>query len=68
MTEFQITLWIMSAGFGLNFRLLLIIWNSLSKLDEKVTDIDRRLCRLEGAFSAKECCMIKDDSKLKKAE
>jgi len=68
MTEFQITLWIMSAGFGLNFGLLLIIWNSLSKLDEKVTDIDRRLCRLEGAFSAKECCMIKDDSKLKKAE
>lgn len=30
------------------------------KLDEKVTDIDRRLCRLEGAFASKDCCMIKD--------
>ncbi len=24
----------------------------IDKLDEKVTDIDRHLCRLEGAFSA----------------
>ena len=40
----------------------------IDKLDEKVTDIDRRICRLEGAFSAKECCMIKEDQSLKKAE
>jgi len=40
----------------------------IDKLDEKVTDIDRRICRLEGAFSAKECCMIKNDQDLKKAE
>lgn len=38
------------------------------KLEEKVTDIDRILCRLEGAFSSKDCCMIKDDRKLSKAE
>ena len=29
-------------------------------LQETVTDIDRRLCRLEGAFASKDCCMIKD--------
>lgn len=40
----------------------------IDKLDEKVTDIDRRLCRLEGAFSSKDCCMIKDDRQMKKAE
>ncbi len=40
----------------------------IDKLDEKVTDIDRRLCRLEGAFSAKDCCAIKDDRHLRKAE
>jgi hypothetical protein len=38
------------------------------KLEEKVTDIDRRLCRLEGAFSNKECCMIKDERHLRKVE
>jgi hypothetical protein len=37
-------------------------------LDEKITDIDRRLCRLEGAFASKDCCMIKDSSQVKKAE
>jgi len=40
----------------------------LEKMDEKLLDLDRRLCRLEGAFSSKDCCMIKDDSRLKKAE
>lgn len=37
-------------------------------LNSKVEDIDRRLCRIEGALSAKDCCMLKDESKLKKAE
>lgn len=32
----------------------------LDKIQETITDIDRRLCRLEGAFASKECCMIKD--------
>jgi len=40
----------------------------IDKLDEKVTDIDRRLCRLEGAFASKDCCMIKDERPMKKAE
>ena len=40
----------------------------IGKLDEKVTDVDRRLCRLEGAFSSKDCCMIKDDRQIRKAE
>lgn len=77
--------WVLATGFGLNFTLLLIVWNAINrridnlenslnkridKLDEKVTDIDRRLCRLEGAFSSKECCMIKDhrSENLKHAE
>lgn len=38
----------------------------LGKLNETVTDIDRRLCRLEGAFSSKDCCMIKDSSQMRK--
>jgi predicted nuclease with TOPRIM domain len=38
------------------------------RLQETVTDIDRRLCRLEGAFTAKDCCMIKDHKHIEKVE
>lgn len=79
MEKLDLILWIMSAGFSINFGLFLLMWNHFNnrfdkidnrfdKLEEKVTDIDRRLCRLEGAFSSKDCCMIKDDRNIKKAE
>jgi len=52
--------------------IMLLLWNQLNgrldKLEEKITDIDRRLCRLEGAFSAKECCMLQHQHEQKKAE
>lgn len=38
------------------------------KIESKIEDMDRRLCRLEGAFSNKDCCMIKDDRLKQKAE
>jgi hypothetical protein len=47
----------------------------LNKIDEKieklceiVTDIDRRVCRIEGALSNKDCCVLKDDRSKQKAE
>jgi iron-sulfur cluster repair protein YtfE (RIC family) len=42
--------------------------NKIDKMQDTITDIDRRLCRLEGAFASKDCCMIKDSSQMKKAE
>lgn len=29
--------------------------NKVDKIGDKLDNVDRRLCRLEGAFSAKEC-------------
>lgn len=67
MEKIDILLWAVGGGFSLNFALLGVVWRSLNakidavdvrlssrmdKLDEKATDIDRRLCRLEGAFSS----------------
>jgi len=40
----------------------------LDKIQETITDIDRRLCRLEGAFQSKECCLLKSDTQHKAAE
>ncbi len=62
---------VLITGFGLQFSLLYIVWGSLTtrieNLAEEVKDIDRRLCRIEGALSSKDCCMLKDE-RMKKAE
>lgn len=60
----------------INLIALAIVWWNIKnymdkrfdKLDEKITDIDRRLCRVEGAMTSKDCCMLKDDGKMKRAE
>jgi len=66
MEKIDLILWILGGGFGL----MIVMWNTLNsrleKIDEKLTDVDRLLCRLEGAFASKDCCMIKDD-RVKKA-
>lgn len=40
----------------------------MDKMQETLTDVDRRLCRLEGAFQSKDCCLLKSDSQHKTAE
>lgn len=40
----------------------------IEKLDDKVADIDKRLFSVERMMHMKECCVIKDDSHLRKAE
>jgi hypothetical protein len=66
MEKIDLVLYLIGGGFSL----MLVMWHSLNsridKLDEKLTDVDRRLCRLEGAFSSKDCCMIKDDRQINK--
>ena len=79
MDKLDLIFWAMGGGFSVMFALMILMWNSLNKrmdsiecrlekLDEKITDIDRRLCRLEGAFSSKECCAITIERSQKKAE
>jgi len=52
----EIILWVMGGGFTVVLVLMKTMFSTLrvdiQKLDEKITDIDRRLCRLEGAFSS----------------
>jgi hypothetical protein len=46
-----ILFWIMTKG----------IRNDIKSIKSDVQDLDRRLCRIEGAISSKDCCMLKDD-------
>jgi len=69
MNQLDILTTLIVLGFGFQFALMRMMWVSINnrfdkmdgrmdKTDEKITDIDRRLCRLEGAFSSKECCIL----------
>lgn len=40
----------------------------IDRLDVKVNDFDKRLIAVEIMMRMKECCMIQDDSQLRKAE
>ena len=75
MDKLDVIIWMIGGGFAL----MLVMWHNLNgridktdqridKLDEKVTDMDRRLCRIEGSLASKDCCMLKDERKLRKAE
>lgn len=76
MTDLHILMAMMGGGFSITFILMRIMWNSLREdiqsgdnslreeikaLRTNVESIDRRLCRLEGAFSSKEGCLLRYD-------
>lgn len=44
------------------------IEKQLENLTEDLKDVDRRLCRIEGSMASKDCCMLKDDRHMRKAE
>lgn len=69
MTDIEILTWAIGAGFvgtwvvmGVGFSMAFC---RIDKLDEKLTDVDRRLCRIEGAMMSKECCMLSSSNKEK---
>lgn len=73
MTDLHLLMGMITCGFTISFILMRIMWNSLREdiksLRTDVQDMDRRLCRLEGAFSSKEGCLLRyDHEKNKKVE
>ena len=40
----------------------------LEKIEEKITDIDKRVFAIETMLHMKDCCMLKDERQLKRAE
>lgn len=79
MTEIQTVILILEIGFavmGLGFTALgtLILYlhsctnKRIDKLDEKLTDMDRRICRVEAVMTTRECCMLSGSLTKQKAE
>lgn len=65
MTDIQMLTWAIAGGFAGTWMLIFYVLNRIGKLDDKVTDVDRRVCHIEGAIWNKECCMLKHDHKSK---
>lgn len=51
MDQLTVLTWAIGGGFAGTWGILFFMFSKIEKLDEKITDIDRRLCRLEGAFT-----------------
>lgn len=63
----QLMMWLIGIQTALLTAILGCIWNKLSKMDDRVNDIDKRVFGIEMMMHRKDCCMIKDDSQVKKA-
>lgn len=71
MDKLDIILTVVVGGFGLvllNAYYVEHYMEFTKFFKDDVKDKDRRLCRLEGAFSSKEFCAIKNERSLPKAE
>lgn len=47
---------------------LLELKDDIKDLKNDMKDVDRRLCRMEGAFSSKDCCILKSSNDQKEAK
>ncbi len=75
----QIVMWIVALQTGVLGGIFLFLWNNLSKriddqsktlgeMNTKIGDIDKRLYGIETVLHMKDCCVLKQDQNLKKAE
>jgi hypothetical protein len=82
MDKIDLILWIVSGGFGLMIVMWHSLNGRIDKTDlrmekmnekfdalvEKTSEIDKRLYGIETVLHMKECCVLKQDQGLKKAE
>lgn len=65
----QLMMWLIGLQTVLLGSILGIIWAKISKMDDKITDIDKRVFGIETMLHMKDCCILKTDEKqFKKAE
>ncbi len=83
MEKLDIILLVISSGFVVVFCFFKLTLNKVKisgveskkdihdlseKVTDVVTDVDRLLHKIEGALSAKKCCMLKEEKKSKRSK
>ena len=75
----QMMMWAVGIQTLVISAILGVTWNSLNKrldrisdkidkLDDRIQQIDKRMVAVETILMHKECCMLRDDRQVKKAE
>lgn len=68
----QLIMWIIGAQTAFLSAVMGFVWNNLSKrmekIEEKISDIDKRVFAIETMLHMKDCCMLKEDRFLKKID
>jgi len=71
----QLMMWLVGIQTALITAILGVIWSKLNRIedrqintDEKINDIDKRVFGIETMLHMKECCLLNENQKLKKAE
>ena len=72
MDKIDLILWVMSGGFAISFAMILILYKEMKEmkkdLQEQIFDVDKRLYGIETVLHMKDCCILKSDQGIKKAE
>ena len=68
MQNIDILLWAIGGGFAGTWGLLFYLINRMGKLEDRVMKLELDMTEVKTILRMKECCMIKDDRKLPKAE
>lgn len=68
MDKIDMLMTITISGFGLILSLMLIMWNGMNKMNDRITSIEHDLIEIKTILRFKECCMINDERKLTKVE
>lgn len=71
----QLMMWLIGIQTALFSAILGAIWcrigkvdDRLGKMDDKMNDIDKRVFAIETMLHMKDCCVLKTDQNVKKAE
>jgi len=71
----DILVWVMGGGFTIMLTLMLLLYREIKDVgwqvretNTRVSEIDKRLYGIETVLHMKDCCMLKADQNIKKAE
>jgi hypothetical protein len=71
----QLMMWLIGIQTALLTAILGVIWSKLNRMedrqiktDEKLSDVDKRVFGIETMLHMKDCCVLKEAQKNKKAE
>ncbi len=68
MDKVDMLMTITIGGFGLILSLMLVMWNAMNKMNDRITAIEHDLIEIKTILRFKESCRLQDERKLSKAE